>query len=74
MGGGSAAVTLQNKVPETKQSIGAALARRDAWLARHADEAIVVWDGDDPAVGRTVRSLQEHLGEEQVWLLEPAVV
>jgi len=31
----------------------------------------VVWDGKDPAVGRTVRSLQDHLGEEQVWILEP---
>ena len=43
----------------------------DAWLGRHGAEAIVVWDGEDPAVGRTVRSLQDHLGEDEVWVLEP---
>jgi uncharacterized phage-like protein YoqJ len=70
----SATIVLQSKVPESKQTAGGALARRNAWLARHADEAIVVWDGDDAAIGRIVRSLQDHLGEEQVWILEPAVV
>ena len=65
-------VLLQSKVPETKQAMGGALARRDNWLARHAHEAVVVWDGDDPAVGRLARSLQDHLGEEEVWVLEPA--
>ena len=69
--GAEAAVTLQGRPPESRQAAGGALARRDAWLARQADEAIVVWDGKDPAVGRTVRSLQDHLGEEQVWILEP---
>jgi ribonuclease HI/uncharacterized phage-like protein YoqJ len=64
-------VLLQQKPPETKQKAGAALARRDAWIARHADEAIAVWDGQDPWVGRQVRSLQDHLGEEDVWLLAP---
>jgi len=64
-------ITLQRKKPETKQSAGGALARRDAWLAHHADEAIVVWDGTDPPIGRTVRSLQDHLGEEDVWIVEP---
>jgi ribonuclease HI len=64
-------VILQNKAPESKQQAGAALARRDAWLGRHSDEAIAVWDGQEPRVGRLVRSLQDHLGEEQVWLLNP---
>ena len=64
-------VRLQEKVPESKQAAGGALARRDAWLARHVDEAIVVWDGQDAAVGRLVRSLRDHLGEEEVWVLEP---
>jgi len=59
--------------PETGDQAGrrGALARRDAWLARHAAEAVVVWDGADGAVGRTVRSLRDHLGEEDVWVLEP---
>ncbi|MEA2685076.1 MAG: hypothetical protein QOE93_271, partial [Actinomycetota bacterium] len=43
----------------------------DAWLARHAHEAIVVWDGHDAIVGRTVRALQDALGEDEVWVVTP---
>jgi ribonuclease HI len=68
----SRVITLQHKKPESRQAAGGALARRDAWLARHAREAIVVWDGEDAAIGRAVRTLQDHLGEEDVWVLEPA--
>ncbi|MBW3668095.1 MAG: hypothetical protein KY443_02675 [Actinobacteria bacterium] len=64
-------VVLQQKPPATKQLAGAALARRDAWLARHAHEAVLVWDGDDDKVGRLVRSFHDHLGEEDVWVLTP---
>ena len=70
--GASSTVLLQARPPATKQLAGAALRRRDAWLARNADEAITVWDGSDPAVGRTVRSLQDALGEEEVWVVTPA--
>ena len=64
-------VLLQARAPENKQKAGAALARRDAWLARHADEALLVWDGDDAVVGRLVRSMRDHVGEEEVWVVEP---
>src|SRR2546423_1499804 len=37
-------ITLQQKRPESKQAAGGALARRDAWLARNAHEALAVWD------------------------------
>jgi ribonuclease HI/uncharacterized phage-like protein YoqJ len=67
----SATTTLQQKQPDSKQAVGGALARRDAWLARHASDAIIVWDGDDAGVGRSVRSFQDHLGEDEVWVLEP---
>jgi hypothetical protein len=67
----SGVVLLQAKSPETKQKAGAALARRDAWVARHAHEAIVVWDGDDALVGRMVRSLRDQVGEEDVWIVKP---
>jgi ribonuclease HI/uncharacterized phage-like protein YoqJ len=67
-------ILLQKRRPETRQQVGAALRRRDAWLARHADEAVVVWDGDDPLVGRFVKSLQDALGEEQVMIMEPGPV
>ena len=50
---------------------GAALARRDAWLARNVDEALVVWDGKDPGLGRLVRTLEDRLGED-VWIVDPA--
>lgn len=65
-------VTVQARPPAGKPQAGAALSRRDAWIARHAHEAIVVWDGRDPMVGRALRSLQDHLGDEDVWIVEPA--
>jgi ribonuclease HI/uncharacterized phage-like protein YoqJ len=64
-------ITLQKRSPESKQQAGAALARRDAWLARNAVEAVLVWDGRDPALGRLFRSLEDHLGED-VWVLDPS--
>jgi uncharacterized phage-like protein YoqJ len=64
-------IVLQGRKPEARVRAGAALARRDAWLARNADEAVAVWDGEDPALGKQVRSLQDHLGEEDVWIVEP---
>ncbi len=68
--GAAAVVLLERKEPGSNQKAGAALARRDAWLARNADEAIVVWDGRDPSVGRLVRTLESHLGDE-VWIVTP---
>lgn len=63
-------LTLEKTAPSDKRRVGAALARRDGWLARHLDEAIVVWDGQDPRLGKLVRSLETHLGED-VWLVDP---
>ena len=68
----AATIVLQQKPPATKQLAGAALRRRDPFLARHASEAMVVWDGDDASVGRTVRALQEALGDDEVWVIPPA--
>ena len=64
-------IELQRRVPSSKQQAGAALARRDAWLIRNAQEAVVVWDGQDPALGRLVRSAEDRLGDD-VWLVDPA--
>jgi uncharacterized phage-like protein YoqJ len=69
--GAVAAVVVDPTAPATKQRAGAALGRRDAWLARNATEAVVVWDGRDPDVGRLVRSYRDHLGELEVWVLDP---
>ncbi|MFP5332713.1 MAG: ribonuclease H [Acidimicrobiia bacterium] len=65
-------VTLQKKPPENRQRAGAAAARRDAWLRQHAHEAVAVWNGEDGPIGKQVRSLQEELGEEHVWIIDPA--
>ncbi|HET7487474.1 MAG TPA: ribonuclease H [Acidimicrobiales bacterium] len=66
-----AQVMLESTTPKTRQGVAGSMGRRDAWMARNADEAIVVWDGVDPAVGRLQRTLSEHVGEENVWVLEP---
>lgn len=65
-------ITLQKKAPESRQKAGAAAARRDAWLRRHAHEAVAVWNGENGPVGKQVRSLIDELGEEQVWIIHPA--
>ncbi len=64
-------VVMQRESPTTKQKAGAALARRDDWLFRVADEAVAVWDGEDRAVGLLVRSLHDRVGEDDVWVLAP---
>ena len=71
VGGARQRVVVSPEAPGNRNRAGAALARRDAWLARHARRAVVVWDGKDEIVGRLVRSLQDHLGEEEVWIVEP---
>jgi uncharacterized phage-like protein YoqJ len=71
LGQAATSVLLERKLPETRQKVAGAMARRDAWLGRQADEAIVVWDGADAAIGRQVRLLQDRLGEEDVWILTP---
>ena len=63
-------VVLQRRVPASKQQAGAALRRRDAWLARAADQAVVVWDGVDDLVGRQVRTFEDRLGDD-VWTIDP---
>jgi len=66
-------ITLEKKEPTSKQKAGAALARRDAWMARHAAEALLIWDGADPALGKLARSLEDHLGDA-VWVVDPTAV
>ena len=71
LAGAADRITIDPVPPATKQRAGAALGRRDAWLARNAREAIVVWDRADADVGRTVRAYEDHLGEDEVWIVEP---
>ncbi|MEX2294579.1 MAG: ribonuclease H [Acidimicrobiales bacterium] len=66
-----AVVTLEARAPATKQLAGAALGRRDAWLARQVDAAVVVWDHEDDATRRLIASLEDHLGADRVLLVHP---
>jgi len=63
-------LTLEHKVPKTKQQAGAALSRRDGWLGSNLDQAVVVYDGRDTLVGRLVRSLEQKIGAD-VWTIDP---
>jgi ribonuclease HI/uncharacterized phage-like protein YoqJ len=59
-------VVYDDREPTSKQGAGAALSRRDAWLARQASSAIVVHDGDDERTEKALRSLVLQLGDESV--------
>ncbi len=61
-----AEVVLERKVPDTAAKVGGSLRRRDAWLARNLDEAVVAWDGQDRFVARLVATLGDRLGDD-VW-------
>ena len=64
-------ITLQKRPPENKQKAGAAHGRRDGWLRKHADQAIVVWNRSDGPIARMVKGLESELGEENVWIIDP---
>ena len=61
---------LEHKVPDTRAKVGGSLGRRDRWLARSADEAVLVWDRRHEQLGGLARTLDDQLGDD-VWILEP---
>lgn len=63
-------IVLERNEPTSKQAAAESLTRRDAWLARHVAEAILVWDGSDRRLMPLYRSLIDHLGDD-VWLVDP---
>lgn len=64
-------VVYDDRAPTSKQGAGAAASRRDAWLARHAADAIVVHDGDDDRTDRALAALTMQLGDEHVIVVHP---
>lgn len=64
-------IVLQKAAPADQKAARGALGRRDAWFARNAHEAVVVWDHDDLGVGKFVASLTAALGDDEVWIVEP---
>ena len=63
---------LQKTEPATQRDAGAAMSRRDGWLARAVAEAVMVWDGQDRRLGAVVRALERELGDD-VWIVDPGI-
>ncbi len=63
-------VTLEKKQPASRADAGAAMARRDGWLRKAADEALIVWDGTDPTLRAMVKAFEKALGDD-VWIIAP---
>jgi ribonuclease HI len=64
-------VVFDARPPTSKQMAGSTTARRDAWLARNAQDAIVVHDGEDERTEKLLASLVVQLGDEHVLQLHP---
>lgn len=66
----SAVVRLEKKVPADNKAAGQALDRRNGWLRKTATEAIVVWDHDEPRIGKVVGGLEQAMPDD-VWIISP---
>ena len=66
----AAVVQLERKVPDSPQRAGQALDRRNGWLRKVADEAVIVWNGDERRVGDVVRRFEQELPDD-VWVVAP---
>ena len=64
-------IVLSTKSPTSKQTAGAAIRKRNAWLIAHADVALVVWDGRDRSLRDEVRALEKKIPDD-VWIIDPA--
>lgn len=62
------AVVLEKQEPLDKLEFAATMTRRDAWLARVADEALLVWDEVDERFAKLHKGLDDHLGPNLVVL------
>jgi ribonuclease HI len=64
----AAVVRLEKKVPADNKAAGQALDRRNGWLRKVATEAIVVWDHEEPRVGKVVAALEQAMPDD-VWIV-----
>lgn len=67
--GAAAVVRLERKTPDSPRAAGQALDRRNGWLRKVADEAVVVWDGEDARVRQLIRDLEGDLPDD-VWVVD----
>ncbi len=63
-------VTLEQRVPDTPGKVAGALRRRDAWFAKVADEAVLVWNGRDERLAALHAEMDDRLNGE-VWTIDP---
>ena len=68
LGAARAVVQLERKVPESAQRAGQALGRRNGWLRKVADEAVIVWDGNEPRTKQTIADFERDFDAE-VWVV-----
>lgn len=68
--GADGTVTFEHDKPTSAQAAARTLSRRTDWLVRHADCALVVWDGKERALGDRVRALEKRIPDD-VWILAP---
>lgn len=69
--GARSVVLLERAVPLDKGGVRSALARRDGWLIANADEALLVWDGEDRSLAELHAKLERRLGDD-LRVVEPA--
>jgi ribonuclease HI len=64
-------ITLSDTTPTSKQGAGIAIGKRNDWLIRNANGALVVYDGkSDRSVGTTLRALERRIPDD-VWIVAP---
>jgi hypothetical protein len=69
----SAIVQLEHKTPDSPQRAGQAIDRRNGWLRKVADEALIVWDGVDRRIDGVIKDFERDLAED-VWVIDVADV
>ncbi len=62
-------VVLSTSSPVDGEAFGKAMRRRDTWLMRNCDEAILIRNEGDRTLGELQRRLEEAL--DDVWVIEP---
>ncbi len=68
--GAAVAITLESRQPKSAGQVSQSLSRRDGWLRKNVDEAIIVWDGSGGWVEQTWRAFDNALDGE-VWVVDP---
>lgn len=66
-------VVLGRTTPRTAGEFGSAMKRRDEWLARVGDEAVLVWDQSDGLLAGVHAIFRARMGDD-IWIVEPPKV